>query len=475
MCSYSSKVEAPDEKVFSLAISKRYAKLEADKNFTFREELKAVTNALLEASPVGAMQAMMGILQKPVVQCPRLTVRLNTEHIDKVSRKIKNKTDLRRMEPSESAIDYGPETHLGRRSVYHELVKHQRSNFDDCRVTFYHVTVYYRVVRKTPKTADDGKSSVQDLKQLLELNDDGSPAATSPSKFKLPGTDLVFSVLTEPTMYQSVYKNSRPKVIELTPYIPVDSRNESFCYSALLLHTPWPFEGEIGLLSRENIDRMDVNIDADTAVRMDAGTDVSMDEDTDVIMDDDPYICTDDESDEDEADVIDGDDDDDEGSDSHDEDDADDVRDVHAAEEVAGASAVIEDSSVFPTHMSAVHVFRQQFDGMPQYVKASINNRQYSQEMLRNTGAPLASNEDSSSCVQTELGEMLADRLEDDVSDICHDPMLDNVVPVAPARTGVIQKTIGNLSLGHSVYSANFIRHANAEQQHKVIASNNCN
>jgi hypothetical protein len=212
------------------------------------------------------------------------------------------------MEPSESAIDYGPETQLGRRSVYHELVKHQRSNFDDCRVTFYHVTVYYRVVRKTPSDADNGRSFVQDLKQLLELNDDGSPAATSPSKFKLPGTYLVFSVLTEPTMYQSVYKNSRPKVIELIPYILVDARNESFCYSALLLHTPWPFEGEISLLARENIHRMDVDMDAETAVHINAGTDVIMDEDTHVIMDDDPYICTDDESDTDVPDVIHGDD-----------------------------------------------------------------------------------------------------------------------------------------------------------------------
>jgi hypothetical protein len=457
--------------VFSLAISKRYAKLEADKNFTFREELKAVTNALLEASPVGAMQAMMGILGKPFVQCPRLTVRLNTEHVDKVSRKIKNKKELRKLEPSESAIDYGPETQLGRRAVYHELVKHQRSNFDDCKVTFYHVTVYYRVV-------NNERSSVQDLKQLLEMNDDGSPAATSPSKFKLPGTDLVFSVLTEPTMYQSVYKNSRPKVIELIPYIPVDANNESFCYSALLLHTPWPLEGEIGLLARENIHRIDVDMDDDTAVRMHADADVIMDEDTHVIMNDDPYIRTDDESDTDVPDVIHGDDANDEGSDSHDEDDvredvdavredADDVRDVHA-EEVAGADAVMEDRYASATHMTAVHVFSQQFETMPQYVKASIKNRQYSQEMLRNTGTPLASNEDSSSCVQTELGEMLAERLEDDVSNICHDPTLDDVEPIAPVRSGVIQKTIGNLSLGHYVYAANFIRHANAEQQHKV-------
>ena len=454
MCSYSSKVEAPDEKVFSLAISKRYAKLEADKNFTFREELKAVTNALLEASPVGSMQAMMGILGKPFVQCPRLTVRLNTEHIDKVSRNIKNKTDLRRMDPSESAIDYGPETQLGRRSIYHELVKHQRSNFGDCKVTFYHVTVYYRVVRKTPSTADNGKSSVQDLKQLLELNDDGSPATTSPSKFKLPGTDLVFSVLTEPTMYQSVYKNSRPKVIELIPYIPVDARNEAFCYSALLLHTPWPFEGEIGLLSSKNVDRMDVDTDADTVVSKDA----LMDEDPDVFMDDDSYLGTDDDSDQDIPNDTDGDDDSHGESDSHDEDEAQDAHDAHA-DEVAGAS---------PTHLSAVRVFNQQLDVMPQYVKASIKNRQYSQEMLRNTGTPLASNEDSSSCLQTELGEMLAERPDKDASDIWLDPMLNDVVPVAPVRSGVLQKTIGNLSRGQGVYAANFIKNANAEQQHKV-------
>jgi hypothetical protein len=394
------------------------------------------------------MQAMMGILRIPFVQCPRLTVRLNTEHIDKVTRKIKNKSELRRMEPTESAIDDGPETQLGRRFVYHELVKHQRSNFDDCKVTFFHVTAYYRVVRKTPTTPDTGKTSVKDLQQLLEMNDDGSPDVTSPSKFKLPGTDLVFSVLTEPTMYQSVYKNSRPKVIELFPYIPVDPRNEGFCYSALLLHTPWPFEGETGLLSRDNIDRMDVNMDADTAVRMDGNTDVSMDEDTDVIIDD---VSADEDEDVDEAD---GYDDGDEGSDSHDKDDADDVRDEHVTD---------------PTYLSAVYVFNRQINVMPQYVKASIDNRQYSQEMLKNTGAPLASNEDPSSCVQTELGEILAGRLEDDVSGICHDPMLDNVVPAAPVRTGVIQKTIGNLSLEHCSYSANFIRHANTEQQHKVL------
>jgi hypothetical protein len=200
-------------------------------------------------------------------------------------------------------------------------------------------------VRKTPSDADNnGRSFVQDLKQLLELNDDRSPAATSPSKFKLPGIDLVFSVLTEPTMY------SRPKVIELIPYIMVDARNESFCYSALLLHTSWPFEGEIGLLARENIHRMDVDMDAETAVRINAGTDVIMDEDTHVIMDDDPYICTDDESDTDVPDVIHGDDANDEGSDGHDEDDADDVRDVHA-EEVAGADTMMEDSYASATHV----------------------------------------------------------------------------------------------------------------------------
>jgi hypothetical protein len=219
-------------------------------------------------------------------------------------------------------------------------------------------------------------------------------------------------------------------------------------------------------------------MDDDTAVRMHADADVIMDEDTHVIMNDDPYIRTDDESDTDVPDVIHGDDANDEGSDSHDEDDvredvdavredADDVRDVHA-EEVAGADAVMEDRYASATHMTAVHVFSQQFETMPQYVKASIKNRQYSQEMLRNTGTPLASNEDSGSCVQTELGEMLAERLEDDVSNICHDPTLDDVEPIAPVRSGVIQKTIGNLSLGHYVYAANFIRHANAEQQHKV-------
>ena len=49
-----------------------------------------------------------------------------------------------------------------------------------------------------------------------------------------------------------VYKKFKEKVnavINLCPYIPLDKGNETSCYATLLLHIPWPFEGENNLLA----------------------------------------------------------------------------------------------------------------------------------------------------------------------------------------------------------------------------------
>jgi hypothetical protein len=45
----------------------------------------------------------------------------------------------------------------------------------------------------------------------------------------------------------------KPIVINLSPHIPYDLTNETSCYSILLMHHPWPKDGETGLVLSEAI------------------------------------------------------------------------------------------------------------------------------------------------------------------------------------------------------------------------------
>lgn len=40
----------------------------------------------------------------------------------------------------------------------------------------------------------------------------------------------------------------KPAVLRMSPYVPVDEKDETSCYATLLLYVPWPEEGEEGLL-----------------------------------------------------------------------------------------------------------------------------------------------------------------------------------------------------------------------------------
>jgi len=177
-CSYSAKAEQPDEKVFTLVMTRKYAKLEADADFSFGGELKAVANALLDSSHVSAMQAIMAIMRVPFVQNARGDpVRLNCLPEDQVTRKLLDKRTLRTMIPLESAVDYGPHSQLGRRRVYHELVKHQWHTFGMCDITLYHLTSYYLCKRRLTPAASraEGANSGGDV-QMDEAADAHAPA-----------------------------------------------------------------------------------------------------------------------------------------------------------------------------------------------------------------------------------------------------------------------------------------------------------
>ena len=46
-------------------------------------------------------------------------------------------------------------------------------------------------------------------------------------------------------------KRKKAAVLNLCPYIPVDHNSETSCYATLLLHAPWPFDGEDKIVDDE--------------------------------------------------------------------------------------------------------------------------------------------------------------------------------------------------------------------------------
>jgi len=439
----------PDDKVFALAIHKRYARLEAEADYSLRGELKAVANSLLEASHVGAMQALMAILGLPFVQCPRVWVRLNTLPENEVSRQIKQGHELRVLRGEESAIDLSPATQLGRRSAYHKLVRHQWQNFSMCDVTFYHVMSYYHITeQRQPQgnsrscqdaarenteeaasvqeptmlsetdAAENAKVGKDDLVDLLQMNPDGSPHQDSPKKFTLPNTNLMFSLLTEPTEQQSIFKNKRPRIVELSPYIPVNPDDERFCYSALLLHYPWPFEGEAALLNYPEDDTTST-VDNEDDLNMAVGND----------MPDAP----------------------------------------HADNDADDASVSAADGHNAPRRLPAVAMYRKRLPDMHAYAKICIGATRHSQDMLANNGTPTthADDEDGASRENITLGD---ENLGDSDDEGGHLPASTN----EPRPSAVdmdrscLQKVKENLSAGDYKLTSEFIHHAHIEHQQAV-------
>jgi len=184
------------------------------------------------------------------VQSSRSTISVNTLPKNRVRRRIiTNRADLRNMQPNDSAVDLSPNTQLGRRIAYWALLRNQRwehnggdrEDFDEHGlVTYYHMCTYYNIQRvKRGQT-----SKLHPLETRLRMNDDGSPVEdlSIPRAFLLPGVGLEFR------RRDGKGSTNRPLAVQVAPYAPVNRDDERFCYSALLLHTPWPVGGEDHLL-----------------------------------------------------------------------------------------------------------------------------------------------------------------------------------------------------------------------------------
>ena len=82
----------------------------------------------------------------------------------------------------------------------------------------------------------------------------GKQQVTAPPLLKLHTTGTILDAPNKFRVDSIIYTlKKRPIVINLSPHIPYDLTNEISCHSILLMHYPWPMDGEVGLVLSEAI------------------------------------------------------------------------------------------------------------------------------------------------------------------------------------------------------------------------------
>ena len=138
---------------------------------------------------------------------------------------------IRKLSDSDSAIESGPNSNLGRRLAYETLVYQQRKMSNGvCNVSYYSLLTSYSISLNKSQKKCDLKSP-----PLLVIDKYGIILKSSgTNKFKI-----------NETIYTRLRKDT---VVNLCPYVPINHCDEVSCYSNLLMHLPWPMDGELSLI-----------------------------------------------------------------------------------------------------------------------------------------------------------------------------------------------------------------------------------
>ena len=141
------------------------------------------------------------------------------------------KTRPRKLADTDSAIESGHNSNLGRRNAYESLAFQQRMNFEGvCFVTYYSLLTFYTISVDRNKN----KSKVK-CPPLLTLDKYGIIMnSVGTNKFIINGT--ICTRLRKDT------------VVNLCPYVPINHCDEVSCFSNLLMHLPWSLGGELCLI-----------------------------------------------------------------------------------------------------------------------------------------------------------------------------------------------------------------------------------
>ena len=261
--SYSGKQEAPDTTILQKLVAKKFATLRGqidtssaagDHRHADRLRLKAVGNAMLESSQVGAVQACYVLLGLKFVEKDQTVEFINALERKKLNKTLLQPKKLVEADPTASATptdsQLSTQSQLGRRDAYAKLVKQQRAltgddGADQCNISFHAMLTHYTVCTEARSNTHKrtGPSTLGKLKEppLIRLLDDGEinldvALGELPHLKKFIIDKLVFT------------KRRHPAVIGLCPYIPVDDADDRSAYSTLLLHVPWPAAGESAIL-----------------------------------------------------------------------------------------------------------------------------------------------------------------------------------------------------------------------------------
>ena len=229
---YTSKQERPDFKLISNFLCKKLSYCETD-----FERLKAVGRSLLDSIVFGSVEVMYNLLCLPLVIKSRTVENFNALHRDKMKKTLEVNPDiLDDMDSDQEPVKNGIYSNLGKRDAYFALMNSQRSRYNTC-----HITLYALLSNYTMTYANDNIKSHSQLAEppLLKIDEAGQVMNTceSSQRFRIYGI-----------LFRRRKKNA---VINLCPYIPADKTDETSCYATLLLHVPWPIEGESSIVCYE--------------------------------------------------------------------------------------------------------------------------------------------------------------------------------------------------------------------------------
>ena len=222
VASYATKHDLPDFKLISNFLYKRLQKA-----FSDQKRLQAVATSVFDSTTVGSVEAIYLLLGIDLVDKSRDVDNINPLHRDKIRKAVEIDTEkLNQMDIEDKPYKFGIKSHLGKRSAYELLMQQQRDNFGDCHITLYTLLVNFVIDNYSPNS-HAGTEFV--MPPLLTIDGHGK-VTNCLNAFRLK--NIVFK------------KRQKNAVLNPCPYIPVNKLSDASCYATLLLHVPWPYEGE---------------------------------------------------------------------------------------------------------------------------------------------------------------------------------------------------------------------------------------
>ena len=233
--SYIGKQEKTD---FKLVLNLIFKSLNAKRaNNSDLHRLKCVGNAILDSTPVGSVEAMYVLLGLQFVKKSRSIENVNPLHNRFMTKSVElDINKLNAMDTEDEPVKKGLGSHYGKRRAYESLSKYMWETYGECHITLYTMLSNYTCtpVRNTNLIVP-GKKSIPPpclikLDKSGTIMDDNVILGTSNQKFLVNGVIYI--------------RRKKQAVVNMCPYIATNLTDATSCYSTLLLHVPWPREGE---------------------------------------------------------------------------------------------------------------------------------------------------------------------------------------------------------------------------------------